>query len=184
MLPIFPQSNESPPPRSPPPWQVSPVAMILVFYCIGGAISGMVAGALAGGGYIAISRLEDFVRPPAPIDEWGFRWVPSPSQELVGSAAMGSACNGPTCAVVLWIITAYFRSMRHPVRAASLCGSLAGTVGLLMVACVDFDWRGERVARLLAVPLLAVVGAVFGFGTTLLARLMERGWERTIMRSE
>src|SRR4029077_7057235 len=89
---------------------------------------------------------------------------------------LGSICVGVPCGLFLWILVAFWPAARHPIRAASLCASLGGTL-TLYVLCVTFPelmWSVDVVPALVCLGGVLVEGAVFGFVTAMLARFLER----------
>jgi uncharacterized membrane protein YfcA len=81
--------------------------------------------------------------------------------------------------LILWIIASTWPAEQHPVRAGALCASLGGTFCLILLAR---DAGEVHVRNLIALALVVVLGAIFGFATSWLAQMMERLLERFVNR--
>jgi hypothetical protein len=170
VLPIYPQSHKSPRPPVAP--ARTPLLVLLVFYGVAGAVSGAIDSCIARTTVYAREWCIDQVDPREAIKGEFFiieRRPPGPA-ELAEWAAKG-LCAGSGFALILWIIASALPAARHPVRAGAMCASLGGTFCLILLA-LD---AGEVHARnLIALAVVVVLGAIFGFLTSWLTIVMER----------
>lgn len=179
MLPIFPQSHApAPPPEV--PRAPTPVTALLILYCVAGAICGAADGGIAGAVNCAVNRWTQPGSAPAGFGVANSFVIalppPDPVTEVIAGAGAG-LCPGFVGGLFLWFIVSMWPAARHPVRAASLCASLGGTYCLVM-AVLQIDEIHARIV--FGIGAVVVLGAIFGFLTSWLARLMERMLEKFV----
>jgi hypothetical protein len=78
------------------------------------------------------------------------------------------------CGLTLWWIVCIWPAVRHPIRSASLCASLGGTVCLIILVINNVEVRPQDLQALLGLAAVVVLGAIYGFLTSWLVRFMER----------
>lgn len=182
MLPILPQADESSAPVR-PAGAVSVHELLMGFllvYCVAGAVSGGVDGVVAWGmakafnqwahpDGLKIGPLEGFVR--------GANIAFVPEVDFPETVARGVAC-GVSCGALLFTFTLLWAALRHPVRAAALCAALGGSLAIVVLASGMTQFQPTEPRNLLVIPAVMLLGAIFGFLTTLPAWLIERRLRR------
>lgn len=169
MLPSYPDSempSREPPAPSPP---VIPVFVTYVIYHLSGVTAGSIAGMCVGGFGCAFLAWEaPTVRPLVALVFFGF---------------VGGFFGFP-CGHLFWIVASLWPAARHSIRAASLGASLCGTMHLLLVFLLLLSGRIANIEaeHLIALGVILVAGAFFGFATTWLTRFLEGTYVWVIAR--
>jgi hypothetical protein len=175
MLPIFHQSDGPPRPEETPE-QPLPL-VLLVFYCVAGAASCAVGVCVAWGTTYAFDLWIDRMNPKPSVRGDGFIERQPPDPRDVAERAAAALGPGAGLGLILGLIASAWRALRHPVRAASLCASVAGTAFLIFLV---LETNQGHLRILVLTATIFLVGAVFGFLTTWLARVMEHMLEKLV----
>jgi hypothetical protein len=99
---------------------------------------------------------------------------------VIGSALSG-AMMGFVCGLVLFILTLLWPAAKHPVRSASMCASLGGTLFLVMFALL-FDFSHVNLENCLGFAALLAGGAFYGFMTAWFMQCLERRYRAAMER--
>lgn len=186
MLPMSPSSHSpTSPPHEPPRASYSVTRTVLMYAgcgAIAGAVTGVVTALVGLGfavGYQALGRHHVLPRTSMKVEEAVF---------FVLGHLLGGAILGVFCGHLLWMLTAFWTALRHPLRAASLCASLGGSLRLLIAAFVETlppghflriePGYGER--TFIEIGAVLVAGATFGYVTARLVAIVEPRFVRTI----
>ena len=181
MMPIDPASHVPAPKPADTPRPMAVVYRIFFIFLVSGGVAGAVTSVVIAGvglglamGYRAIGRQDVF---------WEFELDTQSAEVLVGLLAFGGGLAGLGCGLSLWIFASLWPALRHPIRAASLCASLGGSVRLMMMVFGDSSFggvtrSGERMLYEFGAVLVA--GAVFGFLAASLVAIIEPRFMRSI----
>jgi hypothetical protein len=183
MLPLIPESRASEPPKAsswsnPLYWIVSPSDLLA--FGVAGPIAGVIVGLVATLMLYGLEqrRYEASFRRSRAILE-----LPKPKPHLSEGITAGICISIPSTAF-LWFIAFLWPMIRKPTAATSFSGSLAGTFCLVVYffgRTLNAKNPEEQVFELLGVVAL---GALFGFLTTSLVRVMERVVQMLARRSQ
>ena len=170
MLPIIPESENPAPvvrPRAPTPTHL----LVILFI-----IAGIVAGIVTAGAACVVAYGIDLLDNRNPGNGRSLQQVYVHDSSFGG--IIPGSCAGWSGGMLLWIVASFWPAARHAIRSASLCASLAGCLGLLVLSGMIAGQSTNRIDVLLTCLALAAavaLGALYGFLVAIFTRGMERG---------